>query len=219
MSLLLYAITDAELPSGETRLGVGGSGLTHIAAGGLVAITSEHEQPPALDEDTLWVFEAVIESHMAAGAVLPVRFGTLLADVAAAELMLQRRAPELIEKLGRIRGAVELSVRGIWPPGSEAPPAGATGTAYMRSRLEPERRARDLAGRIHARLDGHARDSRHHLLRRASIPVTAAFLVDRAREQDFLRELSDLDGQLDDAELVCTGPWPAYSFVGDAVDD
>ncbi len=219
MSLLLYAVTDAERLPAETPPGVGGATVGHIARGGLVAVVSEHDRPPELDEESLWMFERVIEIHMTAGAVLPVRYGTLLADASAAELMLGRRGPELAQKLGRIRGAVELSVRGIWPQDSEPPSSGVTGTDYMRARLEPQRRAGELAARLHAGLDGHARESRQHLLRRASIPVTAAFLVDREREQDFLDGVRALDAQLEDVDLVCTGPWPAYSFVGDAVDE
>jgi hypothetical protein len=33
-----------------------------------------------------------------------------------------------------------------------------------------------------------------------------------------VRAVTGLDAELADAELVCTGPWPAYSFVGDPID-
>jgi len=93
-----------------------------------------------------------------------------------------------------------------------------SGTAYMRSRLGPHLRARELAARVHAHLDAHARASHHRLLTRTSVPLSAAFLVERGREGDFLSRVRGLDAELRDADLVCTGPWPAYSFVGDTVD-
>ncbi len=159
MSLLLYGITDSGPALPDTGQGVGGASVRRIGSGGLVAIATEHGRSPAFDEEALWAFEQVVESHMTDGAILPIRFGTLLPDAAATERMLRERRTEFSDKLERIRGAVELSVRGIWPAIPDATIAGAeTGTGYMRSRAEPRRRAREIAARVHARLDGHARD-------------------------------------------------------------
>ncbi|MGB9183488.1 MAG: GvpL/GvpF family gas vesicle protein [Solirubrobacteraceae bacterium] len=221
MSLLLYAITEhGSLPAAPLR-GVDGAVARLVAAGGLAAVVTEHDRTPALDVETLWTFEHVIEALMGAGAALPVRFGTLLESDGDVEGMLITHRLDLVRKLDEIRGAVELSVRGIWPDVAEpeGPMPALTGTDYMHSRLEPHRRAQELAARVHAQLDDHARASRHRLLTRASVPVSAAFLVEQGSEDDFLRRVRTLDAQLPDAELVCTGPWPAYSFVGDAIDD
>jgi hypothetical protein len=221
VSLLLYAITDhGRLPAAPLA-GVDGAVVRLVAAQGLVAAVTEHDRTPALDVETLWTYERVIEALMGAGTALPVRFGTLLDADDDVERMLATHRLDLEHKLEGIRGAVELSVRGIWPEVIESaattPPL--TGTAYMHSRLEPQRRARDLAARVHAQLDDHARASCHRLLTRASVPVSAAFLIEQGSEEDFLRRVRGLDAQLHDAELVCTGPWPAYSFVGDAIDE
>lgn len=219
MRLLLYAITDGRRPDAPL-VGVDGAVVRLVVAQGLVAAVTEHERTPSLDLETVWTFEHVIEALMGQGATLPVRFGTLLDAAGDVQRMLATRRLDLEHKLEKIRGAVELSVRGIWPGVAE--PVGAparTGTAYMRSRLEPHRRARDLAARVHAHLDDHARASRHRLLTSSSVPVSAAFLVEQGSEDDFLCRVGGLDAQLPDAELVCTGPWPAYSFVGDAIDE
>ncbi len=220
MSLLLYAISDPRRLPEAPLVGVDGAAVRFVAAQGLVAAVTEHDCAPALDVETLWTYEHVIEALTGEGTALPVRFGTLLDADGDVARMLTTRCHDLAHKLEWIRGAVELSVRGIWPDAVEpvaAVPA-PTGTACMRSRLEPHRRARDLARRVHAHLDGHARASRHRLLTRAYVPVSAAFLVAQGSADDFLRRVRGLDAQLHDAELVCTGPWPAYSFVGDAID-
>ncbi|MEA2213588.1 MAG: hypothetical protein QOF83_3536 [Solirubrobacteraceae bacterium] len=221
MSLLLYAITDAELGRDPELRGIDGAALQAIEAGGLVAVASGHSTTPPLDEAILWRFEQVIESLMQHGAVLPVRFGTTMETTDAIVAMLQSGRPELVDKLDAVRGAVELSVRGIWrdSPGPASAGAALTGTDYMRDRLAPQLRAQALAAQLHAHLDGQARASRHRILARPAVPVSAAFLVARGTEDEFVRAVTRLDAQLDGADLVCTGPWPAYSFAGDALGD
>ncbi len=221
MSLVLYGITDDSRDPGHGLCGLGGTAIRCIHRAGLTAIVSEHAEAPALDEDTLWTFERVIESFMAGGAVLPVRFGTTLATAEEVQAMLERRRTELIAKLEDVRGAVELSVRGVWshPPEPTSTSPETTGTSYMLERLEPQRRARALAAQVHAHLDGRARASRHRIMSGPLSPVSAAFLVDCGTQADFVRAVTDLDVQLADVDLICTGPWPAYSFVGNATDE
>jgi hypothetical protein len=218
VSLLLYGVT-GEGAGAEDLRGVAGTPVGRIAAAGLVVLVSEHDHLPPLSEETLWDFEHVIESAMKSGAVLPVRFGTLLATAADVKRMLETRRDELMAKLEQVRGAVELSVRGVWPA-AQRPVAAAsadTGTDYMRARLAPQRRARELAAQVHAHLDDFARASRHRILTRDTVPVSAAFLIDQGTETEFVRAVTGLDAGLDDTELVCTGPWPPYSFVGDPI--
>ena len=71
-----------------------------------------------------------------------------------------------------------------------------------------------MRDRIGAVLDPLADASRYRLLARPTAPVTAAFLVRRDRTEEFVRHAAALDARIADAELTCTGPWPAYSFVG-----
>jgi hypothetical protein len=218
LSLLLYGVT-GQRPGAEDLRGVAGTPVRPIAAADLVVLASDHDEFPPLSEETLWDFERVIESAMNWGAILPVRFGTLLPTAQDVERMLEARRDELMAKLEHVRGAVELSVRGVWPGG--APPIATapadTGTDYMQARLGPQRRARELADRVHAHLDDFARASHHRILTRATVPVSAAFLIDRGSEEEFVRAVTGLDAGLDDTELVCTGPWPPYSFVGEPI--
>jgi hypothetical protein len=46
-----------------------------------------------------------------------------------------------------------------------------------------------------------------------SIPFAGAYLVDRERTDRFFELARELGGSLEDADLVCTGPWPPYSFA------
>ncbi len=57
------------------------------------------------------------------------------------------------------------------------------------------------------------------MLTRPTDPVIAAYLVDSDRTDEFVAGVRDLGTAIEDAELVCTGPWPPYSFVGGRNDD
>src|SRR5205807_2635684 len=57
---------------------------------------------------SLWDHEAVVEAVMQDGAVLPMRFGSVVDDV---EAFLASRRASLVAALSRVRGAVELGVR------------------------------------------------------------------------------------------------------------
>jgi gas vesicle protein GvpL/GvpF len=219
LTLLLYAITDRGDPWEAPCAGVEGQAVQVIVGNGLSALVSRHDTVPNLDPIAAWTYERVIEVAMADAAVLPARFGSLLADGGATEQMLRDRSVALTQTLDRIRGRAELSVRAMWTAahgGSEPPPAdAATGAAYMRARVEPERRARDVRRRISAALEPLAQATRYRRLLEPLTPVTAAFLVDRATIAEFVRRAEQLDRELVEADLICTGPWPAYSFVGE----
>jgi hypothetical protein len=89
------------------------------------------------------------------------------------------------------------------------------GTAYLRDRLARAQAAArvdallrplDEAAREHCRL-GPGADGDAPTLRRA-------YLVDRDRLEEFLGLVRALDAAHPDLELLCTGPWPPYSFCG-----
>ena len=58
-----------------------------------------------------------------------------------------------------------------------------------------------------------ARGSRRSLVPQPDLPVLDAYLVDRVRVREFLAMVQQLGDGLKDVELVCTGPWPPYSFA------
>ncbi len=220
MSLLVYAIADGPVdPSGRAG-GVAGRAVHAVGADGLVALVSEHELAPAVDEASLWAFDEVIESHMADRAVLPARFGSMVQDGAAVLALLNDRRAELSAKLERVRGAVELGVRAVWRDlaGGSAPDLEPTGTSYMLDRVAGNRRAREETQRIDRALAPLARATRCHVLPRPSIAVSAAYLVDRGRVGEFAAAVAALDAKTEDVELACTGPWPPYSFAGEHGD-
>jgi hypothetical protein len=213
MSLLMYAVTEA--PAREIRgTGLRGARLGGVEERGLVAIVSEGDGSSIeASEEALWEYEQALERLMARHVILPARFASILADETETRAMIGRRYGELIAALDRVRGAVELGISVGWRDGAEtsAEPPG-SGTEYLLGRLALQRRASAIARGLDP-LAALARSSRLRVLPRGALPVTGSYLVDRSRANEFLRLVADLDAGLHEADVVCTGPWPPYSFV------
>ncbi len=118
MSLLLYGVTEA---GGAPAWGVGldDEPLRTIVEGPLAAIVSDHPSAgPEPASERLRDYELTVHRLMERHAILPVRFGSVLADEGAARALLRRRRRDLLSRVRRVRGAVELapwSVRTLAP--------------------------------------------------------------------------------------------------------
>ena len=83
----------------------------------------------------MWRYEAVIESLTRGRDLLPMRYGTVLADAAAATAQLAARRDEFARALDRVSGAAEVSVRAaeVTRPTDEPPIShrSSVGVAYL----------------------------------------------------------------------------------------
>jgi Gas vesicle synthesis protein GvpL/GvpF len=221
--LYLYAVTHASVDAPEAA-GLEDTPLRSVADDVLAAIVSEHG-PLDLDPtpSALWTHENVVETLMASATVLPMRFGTTLEDEAAVRSVLRNRRAELESGLERVAGAVELGLRVVLDGDDEdahgpddtavAAPA-APGTAYLLDRLERTHRSQALVDRIHVPLAELARDSHRRLRATPRLLLSGSYLVDRETVETFRLRAADLDQEIAGASLICTGPWPPYSFAG-----
>lgn len=136
----------------------------------------------------------IVEALMSDRDVLPMRFGTRVADARAAERALDERRADLARGLQQVRGAAEVGVRVAPAPGAtRADGAMALDVVH-----------RPLAER--ARASRLRKPAGEELLR-------AAYLVDRGEIDAFLIAAGALQESRRDLRVVCTGPWPAYSFT------
>ena len=202
----IYAITDQvpeRLPPGADLRAVRGAGLVALCA-------------PAKDEDVsaerLWQREEVIEALMEQCDLLPARYGTRVEDEAAAERVLSERRSELHEALDRVRGAVELSVRvlGDEPEPGEQPDSG---TEYIQAKARRATAEAATAGGVHGPLAALARASTQQGGRATRELLRGAYLVDRATVGHFVDSVEGLQQANPHLRLLCTGPWPPYSFA------
>jgi hypothetical protein len=206
----VYALCEQpDLPPPSVR-GLADAPLETIAEGPLVAMLSRHANAPdELGLDTLWAHERVVESLMADRAVLPMRFGTRLPSADDVRAALVERRDVLLESLDRVRGRVELAVRTMPQAASSPPPAAASGSEYLRARLAGARTRKAL----HEPLAALAVAARCWPERAPGEPRRSSFLVDEPAVPDFRRAVERLQREHPEAALLCTGPWPAYSFV------
>jgi Gas vesicle synthesis protein GvpL/GvpF len=193
----LYAITDDPSPPDPPLRAVRSDGLTALYA------PAERRQ---LTAEVLWRHEEVVEALMEERDLLPMRFGTLVEDDEAAVRALDERREELKTSLDRVRGAVELAVRAEADPSSAGAPAGPSGTEYMRAKAHRT----EAAALLHEPLAFLARES---VVRPGPELLRAAYLVDREGVESFVGLVRRLQAAQEDLRILCTGPWPPYSFV------
>src|SRR5437588_368787 len=78
--IYLYAITEP-LDGAAGVTGLAGARVELLSTGGVSGAYSAHEELElTADPDLLWAHEGVVEALMARATVLPLRFGTTLAD-------------------------------------------------------------------------------------------------------------------------------------------
>ena len=116
------------------------------------------------------------------------------------------RRDELRAALERVRGAVELAVRARANEAEAALPATRNGREYLAARLGRSRAAVEL----HEPLAALARAS---VIQPGDELLRAAYLVDRDAAAAFIERVRDLQRAHPELALVCTGPWPPYSFA------
>jgi hypothetical protein len=207
----LYAITDNPGPPLPDV-----AGLQLVPFDGLAAVctpASEDEPSP----ETLWRHEDVVEALMADRDLLPVRYGTRLDDEAAVARAMEGRRDELAAALERVRGAVELSVRVMAASGTPAPsppdPADVTsGADYLRLKADAEASSDEAARAIGDPLAELARESESARPRPPEL-FRAAYLVERGAVDAFVAEVARLQVERRGLAILCTGPWPPYSFA------
>jgi hypothetical protein len=160
--------------------------------------------------ESLWRREEMLEALMGERDLLPVRYGTLVADEHAAAEAVAERGAELAAGLDRVRGAVELALR-VRSREAAAPAAApaASGREYLRAKAA----GAETATRLHEPLAALARES---VTRGGSDLLRAAYLVDRDAVEPFVALVRRLQDAHPDLALLCTGPWPPYSFAGEA---
>lgn len=208
--------------------------LRYVAAGELAAVVSDWPQPKierandTVDPDLVWQHERVVERIMAGRPVLPVRFGTILADAARVQKALWERQGALKADLLHVSGCVEMGVRVLWEPPVAAveplaaPAAGAQtpGAAYLRQRAAEEQarrrvhaRGQEVAGELVRALRARAVDVRQSVLQTERMLLNAAFLVPKEEMAAFEVCVEKLRRGYGDLAFLCSGPWPPYHFV------
>ena len=156
------------------------------------------------------------------GPVLPVRFGTVLPDLAGLADLVEAREPEWHGRLGALEGHVELvvharaAVSAVAGTPSEGP-AGAPddratrpGTAYLLARAAELRREQELLDSLTAALRPVVSELR---VLPGGEEVRLACLVEGSRTAALHQALAEWGRAGEGRSTTTTGPWPPYSFA------
>jgi hypothetical protein len=211
---VLYVYAFVERPASVPRAqGIDDAALHVESAGELDVIVSRHEAlPREASEPAVLAHARVVEALAASNdAVLPARFGGAHTDTAALRAAVTDRQHELAAALARVRGCVELGVRALAPAAERT--AAATGADYMRARLEHRQEAERLADELHAPLAALAREATRTVGATPRLLLSAAYLVPKDEVSGFTELVEKLQAEHPQLGIVCTGPWPPYSFA------
>ncbi len=232
--IYVYAVADRPERPLPRQPGLGGEELSKVVWRDIAAVVSAYDGvAPLPGTDEVWRHEAVIESLMSDCTVVPMRFGTLAPSRRHVDDILCRTYRALAEDIARVRGQVEIGMRCLsniaegaeadWAPAGPVltVPGTGPGSAYLRARVAKERHSREgqrgklrLVRDVYDRLASHAHDSRLDDGPEDRHGIAAAFLVPRDRMMAFREVVSAVADANPDLALLCTGPWPPYSFVG-----
>lgn len=232
--IYVYAIADRPARPLPGQLGLYDAPLAEVVYRDIAAVVSPCDNARLLDSaDELWRHEAVVESLMRERTVLPVRFATLLPTPRHVADLLCRAYRALAEDIARVRGRVEIGMRFLAASANDADADRACaagdsysargagrGCAYLRAKLaglqhRRERRRAELrlARRVYDLLASHAEASTLDGDPETAHTISAAFLVPRDGVEVFRRVVGEVAGAHPELALLCTGPWPPYSFV------
>jgi hypothetical protein len=189
-------------------------------------------------KDLTWVSECavgherVVERFLDRGTVVPMKLFTIFRNDARALEHLATEKGAIARLVRRLSGRVEFGVR-VSLTGGRVPAAPTRAPASGAQYLQAKRRARDAALELSARAQDRVEEIFERLaavssesLRRPVIDTNAgdgrvlldaAYLVPTRRIpafQSMLRALAR-SSAADGYNVVVTGPWPAYNFVGD----
>lgn len=178
---------------------------------------------------------AVLEAVTARGPVVPMRLATLFADDAGVTAMLRERADDLRRALSAIDARSEWGVKAyaakpadpILDPASQAAGPGAAYLQRRRAQLNASKDARAealaSAQAVYAELGRFAVSARIYPPQTPDLAgqptpmvLNAAYLVANEQAGEFATAVTDLAAKHRFVQLAMTGPWPAYSFVGES---
>ncbi|MGH8698838.1 MAG: GvpL/GvpF family gas vesicle protein, partial [Burkholderiales bacterium] len=195
-------------------------------AAGVVVLAGRVAAAPEIERATLEAHDAVVRRLAAlAGALLPVRFGTMVASERALAEAVAVQARPLAAALELVAGREQMTLRLYGPPAA-ATTAGAAepdaselapgpGARYLTARLRDHRRAQapPALGPLRAALAPLVHGER--IERHATPPLIASVyhLVARGSAADYRAALEAALPALEPLRAAASGPWPPYAFA------
>jgi hypothetical protein len=219
--LVVYAIL-APPSRPIRRRGASGEPITIVRCGTLHVALGEVSAVPPVTAPALRAHDAVVRRLAGdSAAILPTRFGTVVADAAELRSRLTSLAPALREALTTVRGREQMTLR-VFAARDRRPAAGdrrpaagdrpateaESGTAYL-----ARARSRTNVPELAPLRDAVAQFVRAERIERgttAPLVATAYHLIDRGKSRAYLTAVRRAAVEL---KVRASGPFPPYAFA------
>ena len=237
MPLYLYAVTDVDHPlpvDGATGIGASPAPLRAVRTARMAAVVSEAPAQLRAKRRDLMAHQNVLLMLGAAGAVLPLRFGTLAPDDGAVRRALADQESLFTERLREVGDRVEFNVkalqdedtalRDVLRDSAEARRLSALTRDGTGSHDDQVALGTVVAAGVEALQAQHAQDIVRRLEPLAhrtaagdptgEVFLNLSLLLERGRADAFAASVGRIAESLGHGlELRVTGPLPPYSFV------
>jgi hypothetical protein len=216
--LTVYAIVRSRGPA-SLRTG-DGQRLDLVASGAIAAVVRRQSRAPGSSPADLRRYDGIMgELALRFPAMLPARFGTVLAADELAFILTSRR-DALVRALANVRGRAQMTVRVVNATGTKRPvaaaPSGRTSTSrrgrdYLLTRAREATAQREVAGfePVGAAVAKYVRDER---VEHAGGVSTIYHLIPRGASELYRQALLHA-AAVSGVPAVVSGPWPPYAFA------
>lgn len=206
-SLYLYAIVDK-----PPRASLG-TKLSIVRAGGAHVVVERIAAKPVANAASLKKHDRIVK-RIARGcaAVLPFRFGSVVAERASLGELLDPIAPAIARALDLVRDAVQFTLRvyGKPAPRAKAKKGEGPGTRFLSERMRKQQVPEiEHVTRATKEIVRAVRTQRHD---RAPLLASVYHLVAREDARRYRSRLGAAVKELHDVRVEVSGPWPAYAF-------
>jgi hypothetical protein len=235
MKIYAYGVIDSSEKIDESMNGIDGAALFNIPYRDIGIVVSDlNAQIQKEDKTSVLKHEEVVEMLMDKFTVLPMRFLTLFGGKEHISLMMRDYYDDFKGNFDRLRKKVEFGVKTIWPGDlikeriiianrkSDNLPlvANPSGKSFMKEKFENYKIDKEFgeeADRCIAIVDGFfskfISEKRLEKLKTDNLLLSASYLVDKEKEDDFKKAFEELRGSGGDLKYLLSGPWPPYNFI------
>lgn len=205
-SLYLYAIVDKPPKGPLGKLSVARAGGAHV-------VYERDGQRDATAANLKKHDRVVKQLARSCLAVLPFRFGSVVADRAALSALLEPISAVIAGALEQVHDATQFTLRvyGKAAPKTKAKTGEGPGTRFMNERLRAHR-VPEIAN-VTAATKDFVRASRAQRHDRPPLLASVYHLVARGDVRRYKAALSASSSALSGVRVEATGPWPPYAFA------
>ncbi|MDP2929054.1 MAG: GvpL/GvpF family gas vesicle protein, partial [Candidatus Omnitrophota bacterium] len=197
-------------------------------------VVSNHDpQVQIKTKESILKHEEVAEKLMDKFTVLPMRLYTVFSKKEEMLLKVKDHYEDFKENLDRVRDKCEYGIKVIWPGNiikeriinahkNESALTNPTqsGAKFMKEKFEKykidkefEEEADRCIAIVGSFLNRLTSERKLEKLKTDNLLLSAAYLVDNEKRDDFKKAFDELKGSGGDLKFMLSGPWPAYNFI------